>query len=179
MEIPRIFYRTFDRFPKIGHLVSVYGLIVMLVYGWSFYQFIWNLPSWKSYLTIGEISVIFAYTLTSDAIESILILFVSTLVSILLPSKWFRDDFVVRAGMSVVYILIFFMYLSYYAIPASQLNKLILRAMVDLAFLHFVIGYVQPLRKFIESLADRSTAFLYLTIPSSIVAVLIIFVRSL
>jgi hypothetical protein len=180
MEIPRAnTIKKFERFPNTGGLISVYGLIVMLVYGWSMYQFIWNLPSWISFLTVGEIGVILAYTLATDAFESILVLSIPILFSILLPSKWFRDDFVIRGGLSVLYVLIFIIFVSYNAIPFSQLDKLILRAVVDLAFLHFVIGYVHPLRKFIESLADRSSTFLYLTIPSSIIAGIIILIRSL
>jgi hypothetical protein len=180
MEFPKtLITKILNRFPSPGYLAPVYGLIVMLVYGWSFYQFIWNLPSWMKFLTVSEIGILLAYTLTMNAIESILILSVPTFISVVLPAKWFHDDFVIRGGLSVLYVLFFAMFASHNAISFSEINKFILRGVVDLAFLHFVIGYVHPLRSFIKSLAERSTTFLYFSVPSSVIAGIIILIQEL
>ena len=150
----------------------------MLVYGWSLYQFFWNIPSWLKFLTVGEISSVLAYTLATDLVESILVMFGLVIIAVVLPSKWFRDDFIMRGGISVLYLLIFFMVISHNATPLDQvISKYALRGFIDFAFLHFVLGEVRLLRKFIGSLADRSTVFLYLSIPSSALALVVVLIR--
>jgi hypothetical protein len=170
--------KVLERIPNTKHLLPVYGLIVMLVYGWSLYQFFWNIPGWLKFLTVSEIGAVLAYTLATDLFESILVLFGLIIIAVVLPTKWFRDDFILRGGVSVLYLLVFFMVISYNVPPLDQvISKYGLRVLIDFAFLHFVLGEVRLLRKFIGSLADRSTIFLYLSIPSSALALVVVLVR--
>lgn len=146
----------------------------MFIYGWSIYQFLWTFPSWLKFLTLGEIGAILAYIIVTNLIDSLLVLASLIFVSIVLPTKWLRDNFIVRGGMSVLYLLILVINVAYNAVPFDQLNNYVVRGVIDLAFLHFVIGYVPPLQRFIYSLADRSTVFLYLSIPSSVLAMVVV-----
>jgi len=173
-------YKIFKRIPQPKHLSSVYGLIVMLTYGWSIYRFLWNLPSWVKFLTINEISVILAYTFVTNLIESLLILIGLVIVAAVLPAKWLQDDFIVRGGLSVFYLLGFVMFVSYNLISFDQLiNNYLIRGVIDFVFLHFVIGYVGPLQSFIYSIADRATIFLYIYIPLSILSLIFVLIRNI
>ena len=167
------------RIPDRKYLLPVYGLIVMFTYGWSLFQFFRDVPGWIKFLTLGEISGILAYTLAIDFLESLLILAGLIVVSICLPLKWFHNDFIVRAGVTVLYSLGFFIFLAYKANSPSQLNGYIIRGVIDLAFLHFVIKDVSVFRKVIDSLADRSTVFLYLSVPASLLAVIVVLYRNI
>ena len=167
------------RIPDRKHILPVYGLIVMFDYGWSLLQFFKEVPSWLKFLTLGEISGILAYTLAVDFLESLLILAGLIVISICLPIKWFHDDFIVRAGVTVLYSLGFFIFLAYRPNPSYQLNTYIIRGIIDLVFLHLVIKDVSLLRKVINSLADRSTVFLYLSIPASLLALVIVLYRNI
>ena len=167
------------RIPDRKYLLPVYGLIVMFIYGWSLFQFYRDVPSWLKFLTLGEISGILAYTLAVDFLESLLILAGLIVISICLPIKWFHDDFIVRGGVTVLYSLGFFIFLAYKLNLTYQLNNYIIRGIIDLAFLHFVIKDVNLFRKVIISLADRSTVFLYLSIPSSLLAIVIVLYRNI
>ena len=168
-----------ERIPDKKYIFQIYGLIVMFIYGWSFYRFIWILPSWIKYLTFNEIGILLAYTLVTNLFESTLILIGLIAISIVLPMKWFHNDFVARGGLNVLYLLLLITLVAYNAAPVNQLGNYITRAVIDLAFLNFVIGYVPPLQRFIVSLADRSTIFLYLSIPSSILALIVVFFRNI
>lgn len=179
MEFSRkIILRVSARVLDIRQILPVYGLIVMLVYGWSFYQFLWNIPGWLKFLTVGEIGAVFAYILATDLFESILILFGLVIVAAILPPKWFHDDFILRGGLSVLYLLIFLMVISKHATSFDEvISKYAIRALIDFSFLHFVLGEVRLLRKFVGSLAKRSTVFLYLSIPSSALALVVVLIR--
>jgi len=167
------------RIPDRKYLLPVYGLIVMFVYGWSLFQFFKDVPGWIKFLTVGEITGVLAYTLAVDFLESLLILAGLIVISICLPLKWFHDDFTVRGGVTVLYSLGFFIFLALQPNPSYQLNNYIIRGIVDLAFLHFVIKDVRLFRKVIYSLADRSTVFLYLSIPLSLLALIIVLYRNI
>ena len=167
------------RIPDRKYLLPVYGLIVMFVYGWSLYQFFRDVPGWIKFLTVGEIGGVLAYTLAVDFLESLLILAGLIVISICLPLKWFHDDFIVRAGVTVLYSLGFFIFLALQPNPSYQLSNYIIRGIVDLAFLHFVIKDVSLFRKVTSSLADRSTVFLYLSIPLSLLALVIVLYRNI
>jgi hypothetical protein len=172
--------QVLDRVPDTNQFLPVYGLIVMLVYGWSLYQFIWNLPSWLKFLTLGEIGSVLAYTIVTDLAESLLILMGLIIVSVILPKKWFRDDFIVRGGGSVLYLLILFMVIARNTTPYEQLvSKYAIRGLIDFSFLQLMLGEIRLLRKIVSELADRSTIFLYLSIPSSALALIVVLIRSI
>ena len=129
-------------------------------------------------LTPNEIGAVLAYTFVTDLAKSLLILAGLIGVSIVMPLKWFHDDFVVRGGLSVLFSSAFMMFLVFNSIPFDQLNNYVIGGLLHFAFLHFIIGYVSPLRKIIDVLADRSTIFLYISIPSSVLALIIVLIRN-
>jgi hypothetical protein len=151
----------------------------MLVYGWSIFQFIRELPGWLKFLTLGEISSILAYTFALDFLESLLVLAGLIVISVILPTKWFRDNFIVRAGVSALYLLGFFMFAASQPDPSKQPDNYILRRIIDLVLLQYVVRDVSLLRKAITSLADRSTVFLYLSIPASLLALVVVLYRNI
>ena len=95
-----------SRLPSMGQLTAVYGVIVLMVYGWTIYWYLWKLPSWLYFLTLGELLVTFSYAMIVNFIESLLILLVPVLLSLLLPHHWFRERFVAQGVVMVVLLLI-------------------------------------------------------------------------
>ena len=61
-------------FPTKRSILFVYSIIAYLVYSWTFITFFYKLPSWINYLKFNEIAVIFAYSMSTDAFESLLFL---------------------------------------------------------------------------------------------------------
>jgi hypothetical protein len=176
-RIPKL--KILERFPDTKHLYPVYGVIVTLIYGWSLYQFLWLLPSWLKFLSPGEIGAIAAYALVSDLFESLLILACLLLIAGLLPENWMRGDFVLRGGLSALYILLLFVFVAYNQIPYQQIKEYWIWSVLGLGGLHLVAGKVRLIRKAIERLANGATLFLYLSLPLSALALLVVLIRNI
>ncbi len=165
--------------PGPTQIIPVYGLIVMLVYGWNIYWVAWNLPSWLGFIALGDILGIFAYSLIVNFFESFVVLNAVILLGVILPEGWLRRDFVLVGGFVVLYFLGFGMFLLYNYISLPQLGRSVTAAL----FLFFVGQYAirrfRPARKVIETLAERSVVFLYISIPITIVGLFIVVLRNI
>jgi hypothetical protein len=173
----------FRRIPTWGQVAPVYALIVLMIYSWTMIWFFWKLPSLIDFLNIGEILSVLTYPLATNLIESLLVLCAPLLLSVILPQKWFHDVFVARGAALVLAGLLYAIFLAFQfqtinGYPDAVLNiwSLALAAGI-IGLIVFVVGRTPLLRKGIEALADRSTIFLYITIPLSVIALLLILIR--
>ena len=172
------------RFPKFDQILPVFAVIAFLAYGRSIYIFLFKLPAWLTFLTVGEILSVLAYGLVVNLLESLLILVCLLVICFSLPVRWFRDAFVPRgtwlAFASMLSILVYFRryaslgpdYLS--ALPIWLLTTLGLAALAA-----FLGGRIRFLRAAAFALADRMTIFLFLFIPASLISVAVVIVRNI
>jgi hypothetical protein len=167
------------RLPKLEAIYPVYGVIVTLIYGWSVYRFIWKFPSWLKFLVPGEIVTAAFYTLVSDLFESLLILAVLILFAFVLPGKWMRENFIFRGGLSALSVLGLFIGLAYFNVTLEQVSKYWFWALVGFVLLHILFGKIHPLQTGIEKLADAASIFLYLTVPLSMLSLLVVLFRNI
>lgn len=171
--------KLLERLPKLEEIHAVYGIIVTLIYGWSIYRFIWKLPSWLKFLMPGEIATIGFYTLVNDLFESLLILVVFLGLALILPGKWLREKFTFRGGLSALSILSLFVAIAYNNFKLQQIKEYWAWAPVGFIALHILFGRVHLLRVGVEKLAEATTVFLYLTIPFSLISLLVVLVRNM
>jgi hypothetical protein len=172
------------KIPPLQQVASVYGVIVLMIYGWTMDSFIWQLPSWLHFLRADEILAIFAYSMITNFIESLLILSIPLLITLLLPRSWFYDRFVAQATAMVASGLAYTMYvaslLSYEeAFPIKILLKNTPLAAIGILLLTILVGFVKYLRKPVEVLADRTIIFLYLSLPLSILSLIFVALRNI
>src|SRR5512146_67672 len=85
-----------ERIPRWAQIIPVFGIILLVIYGWSLMWFFWEVPSWLHYLHLDEILVLLAYTFATNFAESLTVLCGPLLLALVLPKKWFRDVFVAR-----------------------------------------------------------------------------------
>lgn len=167
----------FKRIPKRGEIASVYGVIVLIVYGWTIIAFLWELPSWRDFLTISEIFNVFAYSIVVNFLESLVVLSLPILLSIILPRKWFYDSFIARGTTMVILGLGYLMYaIRFFDVNSDYPSFLVkLTPLIFLAILLIVhlVDHIALLHKAIESFADRTIIFIYLSVPISILSLLI------
>jgi hypothetical protein len=168
----------FNRFPQKQEIYPVYGLIIILIYGWSAYWFIWNLPSWLSFLTIAEIVVVCAYALVTNFLESLFVLAIVLVLSFCLPAEWLRRDFVFRGAVVVICTIVYIMIILSNHIPLSQIGYYGFMATIMIGLLVSFLGRVYLFRVAIEMLADRSIIFAYITLPLSVISSFVILVRN-
>lgn len=95
-----------ERIPPSYETLRLYATIVFLIYGWTSIAFLWKLPSWSYFLNALEITMVAAYILVSNMLESLIVLGVFLFISLVLPPRWLRNDLAVR-GSVLMYVLTF------------------------------------------------------------------------
>lgn len=169
--------------PRLAQLYPVYAIIVILVYGWTIYWSFWKLPSWMDFLPLGGIAAIYCYLLMSNFLESLLALLGVVIVSLILPPKWFREIFVSRASVLAASVLISFMvFESHFNKPAEYFHELpvyLIPIILLGGILAFLAGWIPIIRKGVEILAENAVIFLYISVPLSLLALVVVIARNL
>lgn len=169
------------RFPQFQSILQVYAVIAVMFAGWTITAFLWKLSAWLLLLNLGEIFTLFAYALAANFFESLVILLVLLALSALLPTRFLRDDFLVRGtilSIGLIGSLIAFVGSHRQFGIGAGLNLLIaplavLGLMVIL--LHRLSAYPR-LRSSAMWLSDRMVVFLFILIPLfSVASVYVIF----
>jgi len=171
------------KIPKLEEIAPVYAVIVMLIYPWTLTRFFWKLSSWILFASVGDLAALFAYMVVVNLLESILVLLVPLVMSIILPHKWFYDRFKTRSISLVLFGLGFLVYLNRNLHADSPFPLTLVRsfpiAAVGILMLVFLVDQVGFLRRVLDELANRLTIFLYISIPVSLIALLIVLVRNI
>ena len=164
-------------------IMPVYAVIVLIIYTWTMLWFFWKLPSWLYFLTAGEILTSFAYAMATNFAESLAVLCAPVMLGILLPKKWFYDVFVARGASLVMAGLGYMIYVAYQFQTKDSYPSLSLKpwsfalALALILLFVFVVGQIAFLRRVFEFVADRAVIFLYISIPLSILSIVVILIH--
>jgi hypothetical protein len=171
-----------EKIPKLEDIAPVYAVIVMMIYPWTLSRFFWKLSSWILFASVGDLTAYFAYMVVVNLLESILVLLVPILMSIILPQSWFYNRFKTRSVALALFGLGFLIYLDKKLYADSPFPLTLVRwipaAGVAILLLVFLVDRVGFLRRLLEELANRLTIFLYISIPISVVSLLVILIRN-
>ena len=173
-------------FPPFKAILPVYALIVFLTYGWSLAVTFWKIPSWLLYMRLGDLAIAFCYIFVVNFVESAIFLIGLLGVGLILPARFLRNRF--AAGGTLLAFLL----------PASAMLHLALYANADLreafifslpvwwggTFILAAIGLWLAVRSktfenVLTGLADRMIVFLYLFLPLTLIALLVVIGRNL
>jgi hypothetical protein len=173
-----------NRIPDKKNIVTVYAVAMFLVYTWTLFTSFWKLPSWLFFLEVGEIISIYSYAFLVNFMESILLLSLVLLASVTLPRHWWTDT-VIPKGFVLILVLLgsAALHLTLYRTPdtremfvSGQFNWWA-GTLLIVVFLAWMTGRVNWICHGLENLADRFVVFLYIYLPLTVFAVLIILVR--
>ena len=171
-----------SRVPSREQILPVYGVIVLMVHGWTLWWFYYNLPAWMTFMNFGEVFGQFAYSMSTDFFESLVVLAGITLLAIVLPRTWFLDAFVARGAALTVLGFGLLMYIAsqfttkdYYPAEFVRWAPALAAGMLLAAWL---IGRHALARRVIELFADRAIIFLYLSIPISVISLFTLLLRN-
>jgi hypothetical protein len=172
-----------SRFPSLKQLAPVYSVGVVAVYGFSIMNFLWRVPSLINYSTMGQVGVIFSYMIVVNLIESLMIVFMPIVLSVILPGKWFFEQFVTKGVLLVSLGLGYFGYISShinteedFPYPLFKLAPFVAVVILALVFLLARIKFVQ---KSLEWVAEQLEVFLFLSIPLSAIALVVVLIRNI
>ena len=165
-----------SRFPKGSHIAGVYAIIIVMIYSWTIIWFFWKLPSWLHFMQIPEILAVLSVSMVTDFLESVIVLFLTILLAMVLPKSWFSDVFIIRGTSLVLLTLGYLMFFAFQFPEESYPKQLILLSplfFIVFFFLVYLSTKVSFIGKVIESLAGQAVIFLYIYIPISILSVVI------
>lgn len=159
-------------------------MLSLFIYGWELYRYVWRLPSWLHYLTLGDLLGIFSYAMLAGIAESLLLLGLLLGLCALLPTRFLKNDFTVR-GTAIS--LGWFVSLIGFWIVYERLSQSIgnyveiwtLGALALAGLLTWLSTKVRWLGSFLAAFADRTTIFLYLFIPLSLLSLVVVIFRNL
>jgi hypothetical protein len=171
------------RFPGWQAVTSVYAIVVLIVYGWTVYWILWKLPSWIYYLTFPEILLVVSYSMVVNLLESLAFILGVLILSYLVPKAWFTDRFC-SAG-SLLSILLGAVLMKFSAriqaadsfsyTPLIQIGVLFLAAI----FVAIIVTRYRLVANLLDLVADRAKIFLYISLPVSVIALIVVAIRNL
>lgn len=164
---------------KSKDVLSVFGLIVMLIYGWSLYHFFLIVPAWRMFLETGEILVMLSQVLAVSLFDSLLMLLVIAALAFFLPHAWYRNNLVLNGGLTVIIVFSLAVYLAFHVVPLDRLLSVYLpAALITFVILKILFMRVPGLWNALEAIADRSTIFLYCYVPPSLIGLFMTLART-
>ncbi|GAB4540126.1 MAG: hypothetical protein Fur002_06290 [Anaerolineales bacterium] len=171
-----------ERFPTFTQMAQAYAVAVIFLYAWSLMRFFWRMPSFLKYSTAGDIGVIFAYLMSFDFIESLIVVSAPLFISLALPARWWREKF---AAKSAILLALGLWYLNYIyeiiapAAPLPQALKWTPLVLLGIFAAAFGLGEIKLIQRIVEDFTDRLTVFLYISIPVSVICFLVVLFRNL
>lgn len=170
-----------NKIPPFHEILALYATIVFLIYGWATITFFWKVPSWLYFLSLEEIAGILSYTFASSLLECTIILFIFLFASLVLPSKWLYNRFAVR-GSLMVYALTFWVVLftlnSLIQLPTTgDVITFSIGVLLTSVLAMILADRISVVQRLIITVGNRLTVFLYLWLPLSLIAILVIVLR--
>lgn len=175
------------RFPDAQSILGVFAVIVSLIYSWTLITSFYKAPSWLLFLTPGQILSIYAYSFSLDLVESVSILTGVLLLefTIFFPLKS-KEEFQSRSILVVFFLLAssatrLLIYQSLESSEAFVSGELIWWVLTLLLGISSAVA-ISKSKKFrgvVEALAERMIVLLYIYMPLSFLALLVVLVRNI
>lgn len=171
------------RLPPLTDILPVFAITAVLFYGWSIVVFLWKLPGYLFFLTLGEIAVIFCYELITNLAESLALMAVLLLAAALLPPRALKDSFAVRGStiaLGFIASLIFIIHLATNRLgPAAYWPLWFLAVALAGLALAWIASSIGWAGRAVAGLTDRLIIFLFILLPLSAIALVVVLVRLL
>jgi hypothetical protein len=180
------------RLPKKVEIREVFNVVIFAVFGWSIRGFLFEIPAFLLYLGLGDITAVLFYMLAFAFVESLIITGGLVVVSLVLPSNWFRDGFAYKGFLIILVTTVgLILFQGYYKVGFFQ-NLIrndyssfqpvlagILIGVLALIGLFWLFQIKPRLQHFLSKLIEQFTIFGYIYIPLGVVGLLVVLVRNL
>jgi hypothetical protein len=176
-----------QRLPKPKAILQVYAVIAVMLAGWTITAFLWKLSAWLLLLNLGELVAIFSYAMAANLVESLSIMVVLLLLSMLLPAPILRDAFALRGSLlafGIIGALMAFVGLHMWLGVESAVTPF-LGPVTVLFFALLLIGLArQPrvrnsLHHAVLWASDRLTVFLFILVPLFVLSAMYVLLRNI
>ena len=180
--------KLLSKIPSRQEILPVFSLILFIVFSWTIYRMLFQIPSWLYSHTKSGIFSLAAYVFAFAFFESIILLLFILILNFVLPRYLFRDLFVAQSSLVIVASAIWALVVQFQRESLADFDLPQLFAWLFLYLLSLllitVVFYVL-LRRFerakmvIETIADRMVVFAWLYVPVGLVSLVIVIVRNI
>jgi hypothetical protein len=177
-----------SRLPAKSEILSVFSMILFLVYSYAIYRMVWYVPSWLGYLNLSDILIIGAYSFVMGMFEILIVLLLLLVIAFILPAKFFRLNFAAQSFIvlcvSAFCALIahnrLFQYVSMWNFTQFSLFVLValVIAITVIAISYVTVARLKVLRNLIYVISERMTVLLFIYLPIFGIALLFVIVRN-
>ena len=171
-----------NRLPHRSDLLAVLSVTVFFSYSWTLLIFLYKLSSFLLYFTLGEVADIFTFMMAFTLLESLAVMGVLVLLSVILPSSWLRNGFAFKGfvivSIATVTSILFQKTLDDY--PSTW--ALVLFSLVPLAAIVGLIAMVRSrprLLQLLNNIQDRILIMLYVYVPLGLLSLAVVLYRNL
>jgi hypothetical protein len=180
--------RLRNRLPERRQIWLVFSAVVFIVFSWTIFHALYQVPSWLYYMTVPGVLALFAYVLGFALLESLLVTGFLAFYCFILPPRWLKDHFA-AAGLLLALLLTLAVYLlrsGFAQFPKMALWQLLgipLGLLLGLALVAPLLSWL--LRRFprlagwLVAAGERLTIFSYFYVPLGILGWVLVLVRNL
>ncbi len=90
------------RLPARAEALQVFSVVLFAVFGWSIRGFLYKIPSFTLYFGLASNLAILCYMLAFALLESALVMGFLLLLSVVLPSQWFKQGFAYKGFVLIL-----------------------------------------------------------------------------
>ncbi len=121
----RVFKFTLDvirkRLPVKAEILSVFNVLIFVVFGWSVRGFLFEIPSFLLYLSLGDMAAVVFYMMAFAFFECVLLTGGLVIVSMILPQNWLKTGFAYKGFLIIlVATTCFILFQGYYKVGFFQ-----------------------------------------------------------
>jgi hypothetical protein len=180
------------KLPGRAEVLSVFNVLIFVVFGWSIRGFLYEIPSFLLYLNLGDMTAVVFYMMAFAFLECVLLTAGLVLVSLILPSTWLRTGFAYKGFLIILVATTgFILFQGYYKVGFFQnlinndyspfrpvLIGMVL-GLVLLAGLFWLFHNRPRLQKYLSAFIDQFSVFSYIYVPLGVIGILVVFVRNI
>jgi hypothetical protein len=176
------------RLPSRRQVLPVFSVILFVVFSWTLYQMFRQVPSWLYYLNIFNILTISAYVLSFALLESLFMLGLVLVLSLVFPARIFRDQFVSQASAQVLWMSAGALVLQSKIDILPKVDTGILMAAplvvlaciaVSIILFSWIFARLGFLSRWLGVIAERMVVFSYIYVPLGLVSLVVVILRNL
>jgi hypothetical protein len=180
--------RIRNRLPDRKQFWPVLSTVVFIVFSWTIYRALYQIPSWLYYLTLLDIFPLFAYILGYALLESLLVSAFLAAYCLILPERWMKKYFAAQGFVLAIFLaFLFYLLRSEFAAiqklatwqMAAILPGLVLFMALLILLLARLMDRFPKLVRWLEGIGNRLTIFGYIYIPFGILGSLVVLIRNL
>lgn len=180
--------KVFSKIPTWQEILPVFSLILFVVYSFTIYRMLFQIPSWLYSHTKPDIFFLAIYVFAVAFIECLLVLVFIIVLNLIMPRKIFRDQFLAQGSLMVIACTIWALILKYkidiFGLRGLRaVSELILLFVLSLLIIMVVSSFLMKryarIKSMIQVVSDRMIIFAWIYAPVGMVSFAIVLVRIL